>query len=80
MIPLSIEAEFLAGTNFPESVRDANTLCKKLDIAYVNYPFNGIKISVGQRLGNLTDEELSDKLQTTFKEDGYKSIIINEKC
>lgn len=78
MMPLSIEAEFLVGTNFPKSVRDANTLCKKLDIAYVKYDFNGIKISVGQRLGRLTDEELLDKLHTSFKEDGHKSIIINE--
>jgi hypothetical protein len=48
MSNITIEVEFLAGTDLLVAVDEAKSLARRLDIAYVKYKFNGISFSIGQ--------------------------------
>ena len=46
MIRAIMKIDFLAGTSFDEAVEEAKSLCYKLDVAYTNFKFNGVEVSV----------------------------------
>lgn len=48
MSSLILEVEVMAGTHIKTCIEDALELCKKLDVAYIKFNFNGTKVSVGQ--------------------------------
>ena len=48
MSNITINIEFLAGTEFKDSVAEAKALASKLNVAYVGYSFNGISESIGR--------------------------------
>ena len=48
MSNISMKVEFLAGTSLKAAVTEARSMARQMDIAYVKFKFNGIKISIGQ--------------------------------
>ncbi len=46
---ITINVEFLAGTSIKEAVTEAKSMAIKLDIAYVEFNFNGRSLSIGRR-------------------------------
>ena len=48
MSQMKIEVEFLAGTCLETAVEEAKAKAAMLDIAYVEFPFNGIKFCIGR--------------------------------
>lgn len=74
---LSIEVEFLCGEKFDKACYQAKELCQQLDIAYVKFDFNGVKVSVGQKM-NLTQGELKAKIHKELnKESGKRFLVLN---
>lgn len=47
MSSLTLEVECMAGTDIKTCIEDALGLCKKLDVAYVKFNFNGTEVHVG---------------------------------
>ena len=45
---ISIEAEFLAGTDVHGAIQEARELAQKLGVAYIKFKFNDRKLSIGQ--------------------------------
>ena len=48
MSNMIIKVEFLAGTNIKDAVEEAKQKAEKLDLAYVEFDFNGISFSIGR--------------------------------
>ena len=44
---LSIEVEFMIGTDFENACYQAKSLAQELNIAYIKFDFNGVRVSVG---------------------------------
>ena len=45
---ISIEAEFLAGTDVHGAIQEAKQLAQKLGVAYIKFKFNDRRLSIGQ--------------------------------
>lgn len=58
---MSINVDFLAGTDISEAVKDAASLAKKLKVSYVCFKFNGIDCSISEK-ALCADEEAVKKL------------------
>lgn len=73
---LSIEVEFLAGTDFSDACYQAKELAQQLNIAYVKFNFNGVDVSVGQNL-TLDKDTLKDTLRKQFEKE-HKFLVLNK--
>lgn len=49
MSNIVLKAEFLAGTNVKDAVREAKEMAIKLDVAFIRFDFNGVRFSISQR-------------------------------
>lgn len=49
MSNITLNVEFLAGTSIKDAVKEAKDMAIKLDIAYVEFSFNGRSLSIGSR-------------------------------
>ena len=49
MSNITLNVSFLAGTDICEAITEAKQLATKLDIAFVDFDFNGVKCSISQR-------------------------------
>ena len=74
MSVLSIEVEVLVGTDIADAVDEAIALCNKLNLAYVNFSFNGLSISIGK---NATLKGFMERYDDPLKFD-RKYLIVNE--
>lgn len=45
---ISIKVEFLAGTEIEKAISEAKTKALTLDVAYIDFDFNGVKMSIGR--------------------------------
>lgn len=43
-----MHVELLAGTSIEEAIEEARKKCIQLDLAYINFNFNGVEMSVGK--------------------------------
>ena len=50
MSHMTIEVEFLGGTDIKTAIREAKELATKLDISYVCFDFNGTSFSIGKNV------------------------------
>ena len=48
MSVLKLEVKPLAGSTIKQCIKDSHELCIKLNLAYVEFDFNGTKVSVGR--------------------------------
>lgn len=48
MSVLQLEVELLAGSTIRQCIKDSHELCINLNLAYVKFNFNGVKVSVGR--------------------------------
>lgn len=48
MAELSLQVEVLAGTPIRRAALEARSLARKLDLAYVQFNFNGVEINIGK--------------------------------
>jgi len=55
---MMIEVEFMAGTAIKDAISEAIDKAKKLDIAYVQFNFNGTSFSIGRNA--VLDEVMED--------------------
>jgi len=51
---MCIDVTFLAGTNLDAAITDAKEKALFLDVAYINFKFNGVAFSIG-RAADITD-------------------------
>lgn len=59
---ITIEVEFLAGTDIKEAVQEAKEKANAWNISYVRFSFNGTPFSVGKNADiDKTVEEWNDK-------------------
>ena len=47
MSNISIEVEFLVGTDITRAIEEAKAMAANLGIAYVTFKFNGVHLSIG---------------------------------
>ena len=73
---LLIEVEFMLGTDFENACYQAKALAQELNITYVKFDFNGVKISVGQKL-TLDGDTLKDMLHGQFGKE-HKFLVLNQ--
>jgi hypothetical protein len=45
---MTIKVEFLAGTAIEEAISEAKAKALTLDVAYMDFDFNGVKMSIGR--------------------------------
>jgi hypothetical protein len=48
MSNFSIEVEVLAGTSIEEAIAEAKDLAQRMDLAFVKFNFNGVRMSVSR--------------------------------
>ncbi len=70
---ITMHVEMLPGTSIENAVEQAKELAIKLNIAYIDFSFNGVNISVGR---NAVVEKSLDAWKSVC-EDGRKSLILN---
>ena len=68
-----LQVEFLAGTDITTAAIEAKALACKLDLAYVKFNFNGVKVSVGQCADV---DKVEGKLHEAFQQE-HKHFIEN---
>lgn len=73
MSNIILHVEFLAGTNIIIAAMEAKALACKLDLAYVEFNFNGVSVSIGQ---NADCSRVETKLHKAF-EDEYTCFVEN---
>ena len=73
MSSLSINVEVLAGTSIEKAIAEAKDLAQRMDLAFVEFSFNGVSMSVSQ---NADVEEMSFKYgQAMSGASEWKSVI-----
>lgn len=70
---MTIHVEFMAGTEISAAIEEAKQKAGLFDLAYVEFDFNGVKMSIGRNC-NVKDaaEDFSKKLASKSK---FKSVI-----
>ena len=70
---MNIEVSFNAGTSIIQACHDAKELAVKLNLEYVIFKFNDVKVNVSQKadIGKLSDDYMSINSQ----ESKYKFIL-----
>ncbi len=68
-----LEVEFLAGTDIKDAISEAKVKCEKLDLAFIKFNFNGVKVSV---LRDTDVLELRDKVIEVMKDSKSLKIAI----
>lgn len=65
MSNMTINVEFLAGTNVRDAVTEAKQKAEELGVAYVVFNFNGVRFSIGSGCG--IDDVMCDFGKGDFK-------------
>lgn len=59
-----LHIELLAGTSITSAATEARTLARELDLAYVKFNFNGVKVSIGKHADvNKVEAKLHEAFQ-----------------
>ena len=53
MSNITVNVEFLAGTDLRVAIEEAKEKCVKWDVAYVCFDFNGVSFSIGKNADTL---------------------------
>ncbi len=70
-----LTVEFLAGTEIRRAAEEARAFAIKLDLAYVNFDFNGVSISVGKTAD--VDSVEKQYIDTLGKPHGSHKFILS---
>lgn len=72
MSNLTLQVDVLAGADIEMTIHDAAELCKKLDLAFVCFDFNGVKMSISRK-ANIpeTVKQFNEALQSKK----YKLVV-----
>jgi hypothetical protein len=71
MSNLSINVELLAGTSIEQAIVEAKDLAQRMDLAFVKFNFNGVRMSVSR---NADVSELAEEYGYAFSY-GVKHVI-----
>jgi len=74
MSNFSIEVEVLAGTSIEEAIMEAKDLAQRMNLAFVKFKFNGVRMSVGS---NADVKDAAWQYATVLNlEEIYKCVIV----
>lgn len=72
MSNITINVEFLAGTDFTEAVEEAKQKCRQWDVALVCFKFNGVECCVSR---NADVEHMHNQYLKALKKDNNSCIV-----
>ena len=69
MIKASVKVDFITGTEVRDAVQQAKEFAAKLDVAYVNFKFNGVEFLIGRNAN--VDEAVSAYMRGPIGNSGF---------